>query len=118
MQNLQAEFEEKFNIVKNNFLKSLNEKYALLEFFKDLICKAENLNDEKLIDDFQEAYNCVHKLSGSSAMFGFNQLGNASVELELLLKEFIKNNQTSNKTTILQNLENLLNEIKKAIVLI
>jgi len=118
MQNLQADFEEKFSIVKNNFLKNLNEKYILLKSFKDLICQTENLNAENLNEIFKDAYNCAHKLSGSSAMFGFNQLGRASVELEISLKDFIENNNLSDKKTVLQNLETLLNEIKKAIILI
>jgi chemotaxis protein histidine kinase CheA len=110
MINLQSDFEEKLNTVKNNYLKSLNEKYTVLKALKDLICK-----DENLINAFHETYGYIHKLSGSSAMFGFQELGQVSNKLELLLAEFIKSNYSSDKKVISETFEILLNEIEKII---
>ena len=115
MNSLQFDFEKKLNIVKNNYLERLNEKYNLLKKFKDCIFKAENLKDENSVNSFQEAYGLIHKLSGSSAMFGFSEIGQTSNKLELLLKEFMENGYSSDKEVILQNFEILLNEIEKAI---
>ena len=115
MLNLQSEFEEKLNTAKTNYLKSLNEKHTLLGILKDLMFKTDDLKDENLINAFQEAYGYIHKLSGSSAMFGFSELGQTSNKLELLLKDFIKNDYSSDKEVICENFEILLNEIEKAI---
>jgi len=114
MLNLQSEFEEKFNTAKNNYLKSLNEKHTLLGILKNLMFKTDDLKDENRINAFQEAYGYIHKLSGSSAMFGFCELGQTSNKLELLLKEFMENNYSSDKKIIYENFEILLNEIEKA----
>ena len=83
MNSLQFDFEKKLNIVKNNYLERLNEKYNLLIFLKDCIFKAENLQNENSFNSFQEAYGLIHKLSGSSAMFGFSEIGQTSNKLEL-----------------------------------
>jgi len=115
MINLQSEFEEKLNIVKINYLKSLNEKHTLLGILKDLMFKTDNLKDESLANAFQEAYMYIHKLSGSSAMLGFSELGETSNKLELLLKEFIGSDYSSDKKVVCENFEILLNEIEKAI---
>lgn len=115
MPDLQSDFEEKFNIVKNNYLKSLEEKYSVLKDLKEGILQSGNLNSESSITAINEAYSHIHKLSGSSAIFGFNELSRISNRLELLLKEFAENNYLSNEKVVFENFEILLNEIKKAI---
>ena len=115
MTSLESDFEEKLLLVKNNYLKSLNEKYNILNALKDSIFKAESLNDESSIKAFQEAYGYIHKLSGSSALFGFYELGQTSNKLELLLKEFIENGCLLDKQIIFEHFDILLNELEKAI---
>lgn len=111
----QPEAEEKFKIVKSNYIKNLNEKYTFLGVLKDLIFKTDNLKDESLDNTIQEAYMYIHKLSGSSNMLGFCELGITSNKLELLLKEFMKNDYSSDKKVVCENFEVLLQEIEKTI---
>lgn len=115
MPDLQSDFEEKFNTVKNNYITSLNEKYNILRNLKSCIFKDANLNSESSINAINEAYGYIHKLSGSSAIFGYSELSQISNKLELSLKEFIENNYSSNEKVIFENLEILLIEINKVI---
>ena len=114
MDSEQFDFQEKLNIAKSNYFKGLNEKYNFLITVKDCIFSAENLKEENSIAALQEAYGHIHKISGSSAMFGLNKLSKTSNKLELSLIELIKNDYSTDKKIILQNFENLLSEIKKA----
>jgi chemotaxis protein histidine kinase CheA len=107
-----SDFDEKLNVIKHNYIKSLNEKFVLLTNLKNSVDHHENINDETSIKAFQEIYENVHKLSGSSAIFGFPKLSEISNRLELLLKEFVDSGCLSTSSDILLNFESLLNEIK------
>lgn len=116
MPELQSEYEEKFNILKNNYLKSLKEKHDSLVILKNSIFNTEIQIDKNRTDEIQEAYRHIHKLSGSSAMYGFREISLISNKLELLIKHFIQDNYSSDEKIICENLEALLNEIEKAII--
>ncbi len=107
----QSEFEEKLKIAKNNYLKNLYEKYTLLISLKDIVFKAETLNKAA----YDQVFLCVHKLSGSSAMFGYAELGKTSFNVELMLKEFIENDCSLHKQNISHDFEILLNEIQEVL---
>ena len=115
MTELKSDFDEKLNIIKNNYIKSLSEKFILLTNLKNAVNYPENTHDENSIKAFKEIYENVHKLSGSSAMFGLQKLSELSNNLELLLKEFIDGGYISDKHTVYRGIESLLNELKNTL---
>lgn len=114
MTNLQSDFDEKLALIKNNYLKTLSEKYNILSKLKNYIFNSSKDSEEsKFAEDIKESYGYVHKLSGSSAIFGFSELSKISNKLELLLKNFIESNYSTDKNVLFQQYEVLLIEIEK-----
>jgi chemotaxis protein histidine kinase CheA len=115
MPDLKSDFDEKLNIIKHNYIKSLNEKFILLTNLKNSVNYSENTNDENSIKAFKEIYENVHKLSGSSAIFGFQKMSELSNKLELLLKEYIDGGYLSDKHNVYTGIECLLDEINNTV---
>jgi len=111
-----SDFDEKLKIVKQNYLNALQEKYSSLKSIKELLketgCKIVEANP----DQIDEVYSHVHKLAGSSAMFGFKSLSIAANNLEMLLKEFISNCPLVNQDNVQETFDLLLEEIEKTII--
>lgn len=98
--------EESFNLVRKKFMAKLPEK--LLEINE--IEKGLSL-DNRNIKILKALHQSIHKLSGSSSMFGFAELGEKANELELYLKPIINNNCCTNDQMI--HIIKLLDNVKK-----
>jgi len=111
-----SDFDEKLNIVKKNYLNSLQDKFHSLKAIKELLKEKECAIIEANLDQLNEVYVHVHKIAGSSAMFGFKGLSVAANKLELLLKDFIKACPLVDQKEVQENFDLLLSEIEKTIL--
>lgn len=98
-------FERKLNELKKGYSNKLKESYPS---FKDLL-------DENPLN-VQEIYSRVHSISGTSGMYGLNELSNLSTEFEFYLKSIKENFDSINIEELkiklskyLEDLNNLLN---------
>lgn len=97
-------FEEKLKILRQGYINKLKENFAN---FKDL-AKATPIN-------FEEVYTKVHTISGTSGMYGLNDLSKASTEFEFYLKPFKENPDIINQDELKSKLTNYLDYIEKII---
>lgn len=92
--------EEKLKELKKEYFKKLE---SMLLNFKSLLTD-ENINIE-------EIYSKVHKISGTSGMYGISDLSEASTELELYLKPLRENPDNINLEELKNNFTNYLDYI-------
>lgn len=94
------DLKNKLNELKKGYLKKL----------EDILANLKNLlSNEKI--DIEELYSNIHKISGTSGIYGLSEISNISTEFEFYLKE-IKNGITIIKeqelrTMLLEYIENI-----------
>ena len=81
--------------MNDNLQNKLNElKKGYVEKLKSSVINLQELLNNIEALNIEELYGNVHKISGTSGMYGFNELSSLSTEFELYLKE-IKNGDGS-----------------------
>jgi len=86
MYEFDEEFDEKFKILQKEYIIKLPEKIEQIEIAGSAVNELKN-SDKAL----ENLCKLVHKLSGSSAMYGFSLISQISNEFEVLLNQIIQN---------------------------
>lgn len=113
MYELDDEFSEQFKILQKNYITKLREKFTQIE----LIGK-EAIETRGEIDCLKNLYNFVHKLSGSSSMFGFAIIGQISNDFEIKLKQIIENKIFPITDEQITSISIYIENLKEALIII
>lgn len=95
---------EKLKELRNGYLNKLKESYPGIKA----------LMDEEPIN-IQEIYSKIHTISGTSGMYGIQDLSEASTEFEFYLKPIKENPNSIKINEFKEKFSNYLNELQKVI---
>jgi chemotaxis protein histidine kinase CheA len=109
------DYEQKFALIKNKYIEDLKEKYILFVNYKNTIFQCEIIQGGDVSEILNELYLHVHKLSGSSTMIGFSDVGRASNQVERILKNYFINTDNLEEQILHASFKILLEEIEKII---
>jgi chemotaxis protein histidine kinase CheA len=100
----------------NNDLQSkLNElKKAYLKKLENVISNLENILASKI--DINGLYSIVHTTSGTSGMYGLQDLSSVSTEFEFYLKQVKENSDLINQDELKNKLTDYIRSIKEIVL--
>jgi len=80
------EYEQQMAVIINNYKENLRKNFVLLQKHHEMLKNFLNYSQEEIFIYTKEVHSYIHKLSGSSTMLGFGELGKYAQELDLMLK--------------------------------
>lgn len=100
-------------VMDKNFLENLNKlKKSYIKKLKLSVSDFEMILNNGTID-IQDLYQRIHKISGTSGMYGLFEISNISSSLEFYLKKFKDNPEKINQEDLKQNLSEYLKSFKE-----
>jgi HPt (histidine-containing phosphotransfer) domain-containing protein len=113
MTNAQSEFEEKLAQLKLNYLKSLKEKNEIIIELKNKMTEVSDFTTPDYEVLLRELHQHVHKLAGSSAIFGFSTISEISHMIEINLKQIIDENILADNKDLIKSLDDMIALVTK-----